>query len=426
MSTNKPQVAIIGCGYSGLAGIRRCREFGVDCVAFELANEVGGLWVYKEEIGEDEYGVPIQTSLYQSVRTNSPKQTLEFPDFPFITKEDTCYPRHTEVGRYLNEFSQHFGLLPKIKFQHYVTCIKRVADQWELLVTNLRDGTNETYYFDGVMICNGHTAKPHMPNVKGSNRFKGRILHCHDYRRNDIFKNKKVLIVGKGPSGIELAYESSLVAMATYISCRSEDGSSLPKVISKPKIKEIKECQVIFTDESQEFVDIIVFCTGYQYYFPFLDDSCGISVDEDGQVINSLYKHFINIEQPTMCFIGLFQRTIISFLFDLQVQAFLKIFTKKISLPSKAEMLEWLKNENDRQKRNNIPKNRYYHLSANIVEYFEDLTTFARLKNIPPVLFKIFRQNERTYTENFYELRRWNFEILDDYNYKATLKQTEY
>lgn len=53
-----------------------------------------------------------------------------------------------------------------------------------------------------------------MPNVKGSNRFKGRILHCHDYRRNDIFKNKKVLIVGKGPSGIELAYESSLVAMA--------------------------------------------------------------------------------------------------------------------------------------------------------------------------------------------------------------------
>lgn len=68
MSTNKPQVAIIGCGYSGLAGIRRCREFGVDCVAFELANEVGGLWVYKEEIGEDEYGVPIQTSLYQSVR----------------------------------------------------------------------------------------------------------------------------------------------------------------------------------------------------------------------------------------------------------------------------------------------------------------------------------------------------------------------
>lgn len=89
-------------------------------------------------------------------------------------------------------------------------------------------------------------------------------------------------------------------------------------------------------------------------------------------------------------------------------------------------MLEWLKNENDRQKRNNIPKNRYYHLSANIVEYFEDLTTFARLKNIPPVLFKIFRQNERTYTENFYELRRWNFEILDDYNYKATLKQTEY
>lgn len=89
-------------------------------------------------------------------------------------------------------------------------------------------------------------------------------------------------------------------------------------------------------------------------------------------------------------------------------------------------MLEWLSNENERQKREHIPRNRYYHLSAKIVEYFEDITTFAHLQNIPPVLFKIFRQNERTYTENFYELRRWSFEILDDYNYKATLKPTKY
>lgn len=132
------------------------------------------------------------------------------------------------------------------------------------------------------------------------------------------------------------------------------------------------------------------------------------------------WRHYYNLSR----FIESYLSLILVFIF--QVQAFLKIFTKEISLPSKEEMMSWIKNENERQRRENIPTNRYYHLSANIVEYFEDLTAYAQLSNIPPVLFKIFRQNERTYTENFYQLRRWNFQILDDHNYSASLKSTDY
>lgn len=85
-------------------------------------------------------------------------------------------------------------------------------------------------------------------------------------------------------------------------------------------------------------------------------------------------------------------------------------------------MLKWLNSEDKRKKQLKTPKNHYYHLSVGIEEYFKDISAYAKLKNIPPVLFKIFRQNERTYTENFYELRHLYFTILDDHNYIATLK----
>lgn len=49
-------------------------------------------------------------------------------------------------------------------------------------------------------------------------------------------------------------------------------------------------------------IDVFLFCTGYKYNFPFLDTNCGIRVD-DNYVI-PLYKHFINIEHPSMCIVG--------------------------------------------------------------------------------------------------------------------------
>lgn len=62
------KVAIVGCGYSGLSAIRRCVENNVNCVAFELSGKVGGLWVYNENVGNDEFDIPIQSSLYFNVR----------------------------------------------------------------------------------------------------------------------------------------------------------------------------------------------------------------------------------------------------------------------------------------------------------------------------------------------------------------------
>jgi len=60
------------------------------------------------------------------------------------------------------------------------------------------------------------------------------------------------------------------------------------------------------------------FFSGYTYKYPFLTKECGISVENN--VIKNLFKHMINIEYPTMGFIGVPRNTTGFYLFDLQVK----------------------------------------------------------------------------------------------------------
>ena len=55
-------------------------------VVFEQSSVVGGTWVYNEKTGQDQWGLPVHSSMYKSLKTNLPKEAMAFPDFPF---EDT-------------------------------------------------------------------------------------------------------------------------------------------------------------------------------------------------------------------------------------------------------------------------------------------------------------------------------------------------
>ena len=62
---------------------------------------------------------------------------------------------------------------------------------------------------DFVMVCNGHLHEPNMPKLKGLNTFKGRVLHTHDYKDFRGFEGKRILVLGIGNSGADVACELS-------------------------------------------------------------------------------------------------------------------------------------------------------------------------------------------------------------------------
>jgi dimethylaniline monooxygenase (N-oxide forming) len=176
--------------------------------------------------------------------------------------------------------------------------------------------------YDVVMICNGHYNTPIIPDLPGQELFQGKILHSHHYRSVDLFKGKRVLVIGAGPSGLDIAFQISPVAgnivISHHVFRREIKGEYPSNVSKKPEVLRIKNHEEIeFVDGSTCCFDVILHCTGYRYNFPFLHDSCGITIED--KRIQPLYKHIIHIEKPTMCFIGIPYYVCAFQMFDVQV-----------------------------------------------------------------------------------------------------------
>lgn len=189
-SINMPifNLAVIGGGQAGLCSAKRALEEGFKVTIYEQNGHLGGTWHYTEETGKDQYGVNINSSMYQGLKTNLPFQVMEFPDFPY--PEDTSsFPSQSDVLNYLHSYANRFDLKKHIKFSHLVLQVAPVEDEkWEIVVKNLPNNTYETNIFDAVFICNGHYSVPKIPNIPGADQFKGKILHSHNFRSAEKFR----------------------------------------------------------------------------------------------------------------------------------------------------------------------------------------------------------------------------------------------
>lgn len=70
------KLCIIGAGAAGLCAARWSIEFGCEVTVFEQTNEIGGTWVYNEEVGRDKNGLDVHSSMYKGLHTNLPKEIM--------------------------------------------------------------------------------------------------------------------------------------------------------------------------------------------------------------------------------------------------------------------------------------------------------------------------------------------------------------
>ena len=99
-------------------------------------------------------------------------------------------------------------------FQHRVENLEEDIDhnktgKWKLTIKNLNNNSIFNEIFDGVMICTGHHVFPNFVQFPNQDKFKGKIIHSKSYKKPDGFENMKIVIVGIGNSGVDLAVELS-------------------------------------------------------------------------------------------------------------------------------------------------------------------------------------------------------------------------
>ncbi|QCI63751.1 flavin-containing monooxygenase [Phreatobacter stygius] len=194
---------VIGAGPAGLATARVFKAAGLPFEVVERHADIGGQWLY---------GAP-SSGVYASTHLISSKTTTAFADYP-MPEDWPAYPHHAQVLDYLKNFTRHFGLYPSIRFNRAVTRLTRQEDGWR---ASFDDGTSLDY--QGVVIANGHLTDPELPQIPGS--FSGELMHSKTYKNAAIFSGKRVLIVGMGNTGCDIAVDAVHRASKVLWSVRS-------------------------------------------------------------------------------------------------------------------------------------------------------------------------------------------------------------
>lgn len=187
--------AVIGAGPAGLAAARNLQRFDIPFVGFETHDDVGGLW---------DAASPTST-MYESAHLISSKRMTEFKEFP-MRDEVADYPHHSKLREYFRDFAAAHGLHDSYQFSTTVLSAEPNADASEWTLTYESEGKQESAQFAGVLVANGTLHEPNLPSFKGE--FSGRVMHSAEYKSADVFDGKRVLIVGAGNSGCDIAVDA--------------------------------------------------------------------------------------------------------------------------------------------------------------------------------------------------------------------------
>ncbi|GMF27762.1 unnamed protein product [Phytophthora lilii] len=302
--------------------------------------------------------------ILESLHTNLPTSIMQLKDFPFQAGLPS-YPSHADVLEYLQNYAKHFGVDEFVRTDTKVDNVAKVGDHWRISVESKEKGAYDEE-FDRVVVANGHFNKAWQAPITGIENFKGVVSHARSYRTPQPYQNKRVLIIGRGPSGQDISLELAESGVKeVYVAALDYDPSIVDekdKRILKPTVDRIAEDgTVVFADGSSIAApDEIVHCTGYLYtvndFFPsellfpktaVTPNSVSDEVAADlggattsGTAVAPVYKHLFSIEDPTAVFIGLPFSNLPFLCFELQSKWVARVFDGSVSLPSKEEMYE--------------------------------------------------------------------------------------
>lgn len=203
-------VCVIGAGSSGLVAVKNLREqgFAVDC--FERETDVGGAWNWRHS----------RSPVYAGTHLISSKPLTQFPDFP-MPDAWPDYPGHAQVNEYLTRYTDHFGLREHVWFGTEVSSVESVADdRWDVTTRPTGGGKERVQRYAAIVIANGHNWSPKLPTYEGMDDFRGELIHASSYKDSAILRNRRVLVVGAGNTGCDIAVEAATHAARCWHSSR--------------------------------------------------------------------------------------------------------------------------------------------------------------------------------------------------------------
>ncbi|MFC8433280.1 flavin-containing monooxygenase [Streptomyces sp. NPDC057253] len=194
---------VIGAGPAGLAVARALAEREMPYTHIERHTGPGGLWDI------DNPGSP----MYESAHFISSRTLSGFGGYP-MPEHFADYPPHRQILSYLTSFAEAYGLRDRIEFGIGVRDVTKNGDgTWTVTRADGRQSVHGQ-----VVVCTGAQWHPNIPDLPG--HFTGEVRHTVTYRSADELRGKRVLVVGAGNSGLDIACDAARAADHAVISMR--------------------------------------------------------------------------------------------------------------------------------------------------------------------------------------------------------------
>ena len=178
----RSHVIIVGAGPAGLAVGACLRKANIPFIMLERGDQVGPAWHRH----------------YDRLHLHTDKTHSELPFLPF-PKEYPRYPSRLQVIGYLEAYASKFQLSPR--FGQQVLSTRRADSAW-----NVRT-QDALYRAPNLVIATGYAREPFTPQWPGQSSFRGALMHSSQYKNGEPFRNQRVLVVGFGNSGGEIAID---------------------------------------------------------------------------------------------------------------------------------------------------------------------------------------------------------------------------
>ncbi|MDF0376106.1 ArsO family NAD(P)H-dependent flavin-containing monooxygenase [Streptomyces sp. KA12] len=179
-------VVVIGGGQAGLAAGYHLRRQGLGFVVLDAGAAAGGAWQH----------------MWDSLHLFSPAAYSSLPGRLMPAQAGETYPGAGHVVDYLADYEKRYDL--PVQHGSRVDAVRRGTD---CLMVEADSGT---WRARAVISATGTWSRPFLPAVPGRSTFTGRQLHTVNYRSPTDFAGQRVIVVGGGNSGAQIAADLAL------------------------------------------------------------------------------------------------------------------------------------------------------------------------------------------------------------------------
>jgi cation diffusion facilitator CzcD-associated flavoprotein CzcO len=187
---------IVGAGPAGLACAATMRAAGLGVTVIEKADKVGSVW----------------RRHYDRLHLHTDRNHSGLPGMT-MPRTYPLYPSRMQMVEYLESYAARFDIRPV--FKTAAVSLRRSDAQW------CAHTARGVIAAPTVIVATGIADAPYRPAWPGSELYQGAIVHSSEYRNPTPYLGKRVLVVGFGNSGGEIALDMANAGIDVALAVRS-------------------------------------------------------------------------------------------------------------------------------------------------------------------------------------------------------------